>query len=538
MAPFVLPCAAWMHAHGQGEHVPFLQACWDDPFNDVPRLVYADWLDDHGNSERASYIRQACAAEAEPFLPTRLNYRESALERPVEAALKKNLRRWLPGIVPRERSLVNWERGLPCGVFLHEPKDWDAVPSLVERLPIFKLGMHVNSWVANRARRAKVAPSLVGLRVLNLAWFETLRTTERLTLLFDHTPHLLRLQTLLTAHANGILTALQNSSAAIRLRELNWSDLTRLDATTSRLLATAPVFAHLERVVFDECEHYENFVFADWLGSSHLAHCQNLNFFETPIPTSSLAALANNPAVRSLRHLRLYEPKPAGLAALVESPHLLALETLDLASARCQPEPLRRLATHPQWQHLRRLGLNSARLSAACCAALAAGPLLGRLRELDLSETGLTAAKLVPLLEHPGAVNWSRLSLGFNRLSAAVGTLLAARPSWNFTHLGLLRTGCGAGPLELLSTGRFPQMRLIDLTSNRMARIRLGKQWPATLRWLDLTDTHLPASAWDALLDVAEAQPQLRIQSTTAEVPDRVQTRLAHSSAQDQIELV
>jgi hypothetical protein len=37
----MLPCAEWLHAHGWGAHVPFWQACADDPLNDVPRLVYA-----------------------------------------------------------------------------------------------------------------------------------------------------------------------------------------------------------------------------------------------------------------------------------------------------------------------------------------------------------------------------------------------------------------------------------------------------------------------------------------------------------------
>src|SRR5436309_3641087 len=36
------------------------------PDDDGPRLVYADWLDDHGDPERAEFVRAQCALEAMP----------------------------------------------------------------------------------------------------------------------------------------------------------------------------------------------------------------------------------------------------------------------------------------------------------------------------------------------------------------------------------------------------------------------------------------------------------------------------------------
>jgi uncharacterized protein (TIGR02996 family) len=38
-------------------HDAFLQAIFDAPEDDTPRLVYADWLDEHGEPERAEFIR-------------------------------------------------------------------------------------------------------------------------------------------------------------------------------------------------------------------------------------------------------------------------------------------------------------------------------------------------------------------------------------------------------------------------------------------------------------------------------------------------
>ena len=35
----------------------FLRAVIESPDDDAPRLIYADWLDDHGDPERADFIR-------------------------------------------------------------------------------------------------------------------------------------------------------------------------------------------------------------------------------------------------------------------------------------------------------------------------------------------------------------------------------------------------------------------------------------------------------------------------------------------------
>src|SRR5438874_13842040 len=35
----------------------FLRAILDNPDDDLPRLIYADWLDEHGEAARAEFIR-------------------------------------------------------------------------------------------------------------------------------------------------------------------------------------------------------------------------------------------------------------------------------------------------------------------------------------------------------------------------------------------------------------------------------------------------------------------------------------------------
>src|SRR5947209_12547364 len=39
-------------------HEPFLRAICESPDDDAPRLVFADWLDENGDAERAEFIRR------------------------------------------------------------------------------------------------------------------------------------------------------------------------------------------------------------------------------------------------------------------------------------------------------------------------------------------------------------------------------------------------------------------------------------------------------------------------------------------------
>ena len=42
---------------------PFRRTIWERPDDDAPRLVYADWLEEHDDPERAEFIRLQCRLE-------------------------------------------------------------------------------------------------------------------------------------------------------------------------------------------------------------------------------------------------------------------------------------------------------------------------------------------------------------------------------------------------------------------------------------------------------------------------------------------
>src|SRR5688572_17854310 len=45
-------------------HLPFLRAICENPADDAPRLVFADWLDERGDPDRARFIRVQVALAA------------------------------------------------------------------------------------------------------------------------------------------------------------------------------------------------------------------------------------------------------------------------------------------------------------------------------------------------------------------------------------------------------------------------------------------------------------------------------------------
>jgi uncharacterized protein (TIGR02996 family) len=73
----------------------FLQSILEAPEDDTPRLIYADWLDEHGDPERAEFIRVQCELARLPegdARRARLKLRERALLAQHEATWAAPLR--------------------------------------------------------------------------------------------------------------------------------------------------------------------------------------------------------------------------------------------------------------------------------------------------------------------------------------------------------------------------------------------------------------------------------------------------------------
>jgi uncharacterized protein (TIGR02996 family) len=129
---------------------PFLQAVIDQPDEDGPRLVYADWLDEQGESARAEFIRVQC----ELFqLPTD-NPRRKELAAREKRLLKRHGREWTRPPLPHDHSLL-FRRGFPHLVqatsaqFLSSGPAWFAAAPTLEALSLLDAGGQVAAFAAS-----------------------------------------------------------------------------------------------------------------------------------------------------------------------------------------------------------------------------------------------------------------------------------------------------------------------------------------------------------------------------------------------------
>lgn len=99
----------------------FMAAIYAAPDDDVPRLVFADWLQEHGEEERGDFIRVQCEMAAIPIPPDSetIGLRSSVREQKLRALLdwKKRYRKTYYVLRARERELLeahrySWTDGL------------------------------------------------------------------------------------------------------------------------------------------------------------------------------------------------------------------------------------------------------------------------------------------------------------------------------------------------------------------------------------------------------------------------------------------
>ena len=97
------------------EHEQFIRAIEAEPEDDAVRLVFADWLEENGNADRARFIRLQCE---HPRLYGRTSSqgdspRRHELEQEIDALLKKHREAWTVGL-PAWARKESFKRG-----FLH-----------------------------------------------------------------------------------------------------------------------------------------------------------------------------------------------------------------------------------------------------------------------------------------------------------------------------------------------------------------------------------------------------------------------------------
>ena len=461
----------------------FLDAIIADPDDDAPRLIFADWLEETGDSDRAELIRIQCAlARLEENDERRPGLRERE------------------GILMRERYDV-WCQDRPSGW-------WNGR---------FRRGFLAEVDVNAESFLKCAGPLLRQMPVPYIRFFEARNFLAALAA----SPHLARLHGLCFPHsalsaddlealvASPFLTNLQHLcldgnplgpsgarrlAASARLPRLIYLGLqgTHLGATGVEALAASRNLTGLEILTLTgngiggagvEALAHADFPHLKtlYLGTNRLtptglrvlAHTRRLpqlveiQLDNNELGTAGLEALAHSPLLARLEQLSLRHARvtATGLRAL-ESAHL-PLTCLDLSENKLPPRAFLELARCPLTA-LTRLTLEFNEMGDEGAEALAASPHLAGLRELFLNRTNLGPLGMKALVSSPNLSQLRTLDVGNNHIGDGGVQALAAFPHLaNLTTL-LLGTN-GISDLSMAALVRSPhlfRLRNLDLSEN------------------------------------------------------------------------
>ncbi len=348
----------------------FLGDIIDNPTDDTPRLVYADWLEDEGESERAEFIRVQCRRSCLPADDPQqhvLAARESDL-------LTRHESEWLATLPALEGvTWVGFQRGFVESVFVENVDAFlTHAPALFAAAPI------------RCVRIGKIDPS--------------------------------------SAHG------LAGSLFLRRLRELCLGNASGLCRECVYSLARSPHIDYLESLLLHDNDLGDEAI-AELAYSKHLWSLRELYVSGTQMGDTGAAALGRNSRMPNLTDLDLRDNRigDEGAAGIAGSVGLHRLATLGLLNNHIGAEGAAALALTVRLPALAYLYLNYNPIGDAGAAALAASPHRGGLIELDLrhcdiGDAGAEALAGSPYLEQ---VRW--LWLSGNRLRMETLTLLRRR---------------------------------------------------------------------------------------------------------------
>jgi uncharacterized protein (TIGR02996 family) len=277
-----------------GDDVAFLHAIIDNPDDDLPRLVYADWLDEHGDAARAEFIRVQVEL-------ARLAWHDPPAER---------LRRRQRELLAEHQARWTWRLG-------------EFVASFEFRRGFVEsVSLDAGAFVRRGASLWDVAP-VRGVRLTN-AWEEIDKLAAA--------PHLGRVRSLLLSG-----NYLGTDEAVTLFGSPHLARLEELDLSTNHLRAAA--MAALAR-----CPQLVGLRVLDLTGND--------------VGSGGVAALAASPFLYGLEVLRLRSAGvgPAGVEALANGA-LPALTALDLSGNLIGGRGLRSLLHGASRARLRRLDL-------------------------------------------------------------------------------------------------------------------------------------------------------------------------------------
>jgi uncharacterized protein (TIGR02996 family) len=519
------------------ERESLLQAVIESPDDNAVRLVYADWLQEHGQGtdhDRAQFIRLQVQAEQQPAH----SRRRCELKWEAERLLGRHRREWL--------SVLPWwaddfggsffQRGFVNEMYVRSNHFVEEFPELPRREPVMELCLN-SSPDKVPVKKVLALPGLERLRGLNfschnidnkgaaaLAEFPGFRNLKRLTLSTNKIGPAGATALLSSTHFER-LEYLDLSGNKIGPKGLKALVAGRLPALREIALSRGQTGAGgLRRLLTSE------------LGKRLTALCLSGSFAGNVDPTAAerLAAAGGT----SLTRLSLIWAKigDSGLTTLARAAHLGRLRDLRLHGCNCGAEGVRALAGRPlpdleklavpygemgddgvsalaearHWPELRSLSLHHQPFTAAGMAALARAE--WPLGELDLSWCSLDDQAIRTLAASPLLTNVHTLNLERNQVGPAGARALAVSPyASGLIDLNLSHNSIDPeGMIALAQSETLTSLRRLDLEFNpigdRGVEALAGSALLQRLVNLNLSCTEITARGAKTLADRLDHQ--------------------------------
>jgi uncharacterized protein (TIGR02996 family) len=451
------------------------------PEDDTPRLVYADWLDEHDRPEEAEFIRLGCALEAQR--PDHPDY-------PDWEQRHEELKSWLGTHEPRSAPRLAGGLALDDG-----PAWWQNSRRGFPRY----LDYERTGWSGRRSMRALAAALEKAFDLLPTRWLvvrflttaqldELLRqpVVERLEVLTlqlatDAEPQdeacrliaacgrLRGLKGLLPAFDIGTAgaEALARSDNLTRLEWLDWS-FSQLSPEGMRTLAAAPWFRNLKALGFDYGLAEDAFL--ELCRAEPLPRLHDLNLSNNDFSFRAWEAFSRSAAFPAVARLVLDHTSLAADATRLFQAPWFRPAYLSLNSCQIGDEEVAALAATPAAESLRSLRLRNNRLGARAALAIGQCRRLARLRHLQLSDNPLGSKGLLALARNPALRGLTALELDESwpvrgRLSDNFFREFLGRLDLpGLRHLALGSRPVGAEAARLLAGEKFRALRRLDLS--------------------------------------------------------------------------
>lgn len=313
----------------------FLQTILAAPEDDAPRLIFADWLEEQGETERAEFIRIQCelaqSAEGDPRRK-RLRAREQELLRLYQVAWREQL---------PELEEVRWEtfeRGFVSAVRVESRAAFETqAKTIFEAAPIRELRFH--RIYQDGARKIALSAYLQKVRILDLEDGNAIGNVGLEAL--AGSPYIRELNEMkLRSNAIGPagVRALARSKYLESLTDLSLDHNALFDEGVEAI-AESPRFRQLKQLSLGWTECGDRALMA-LARAKHLATLNWLYLSGNQISDDGLIALADSEILTSLRALYMEANRigDRGVEALARSKTLANLVWIYLKSNRITDE--------------------------------------------------------------------------------------------------------------------------------------------------------------------------------------------------------